>query len=131
MPTFRDKALQPGVLQDRRRFLQATSVGSLGVGIANSLAQSALASEVRAKPAKACIFMFMWGGPSQLDTFDLKPNAPSEVRGPFQPIATRVPGMQICEHFSKLAQHTDKIALIRSLTHDDPAHLSSGHATVT
>lgn len=131
MPTFRDKALQPGVLQDRRRFLQATSVGSLGVGITSSLTQSAMASEVRAKPAKACIFMFMWGGPSQLDTFDLKPNAPSEVRGPFQPISTRVPGMQICEHFSKLAQHTDKIALIRSLTHDDPAHLSSGHATVT
>lgn len=73
----------------------------------------------------------MWGGPSQLDTFDLKPNAPSEIRGPFSPIATKTPGLQICEHFSKLSKHTDKIALIRSLAHDDPAHLSSGHATVT
>lgn len=93
-------------------------------------AGSAAAAAPR-RPAKACIFMFMWGGPSQLDTFDLKPDAPDEIRGSFKPISTRVPGMQICEHFTKLAQHTDKIALIRSLTHDDPAHLSSGHATVT
>jgi len=90
-----------------------------------------VAGSVRVKPAKACIFLFMWGGPSQLDTFDLKPNAPAEVRGPFNPISTRVPGIQICEHFTRLSQHTDKIAIIRSLSHDDPAHLSSGHATVT
>lgn len=120
--------------RERRRFLHAASIGCLGFGLANSLnpAQAAVvSSSVRSKPAKACIFLFMWGGPSQLDTFDLKPNAPAEVRGPFKPISTCVPGMQICEHFSRLAHHTDKIALIRSLTHDDPAHLSSGHATVT
>lgn len=81
--------------------------------------------------AKRCIFLFMWGGPSQLDTFDLKPHAPDEVRGDFKPIATKVPGIQICEHFSKLAQHTDKLSIIRSLWHDDPAHLSSGHTTLT
>jgi len=81
--------------------------------------------------AKACIFLFMWGGPSQLETFDLKPEAPAEVRGDFKPTATKVPGMQICEHFQQLATVTDKISLIRSLAHDDPAHLSSGHATLT
>jgi hypothetical protein len=81
--------------------------------------------------AKRCIFLFMWGGPSQLDTFDLKPHAPSDIRGEFNSIATRVPGMQICEHFQQLAGVTDKIAVIRSLHHDDPAHLSSGHTTLT
>jgi hypothetical protein len=73
----------------------------------------------------------MWGGPSQLDTFDLKPDAPAEIRGEFQPIATAVPGVQICEHFSQLAKWTDRLAIVRSLAHDDPAHLSSGHATLT
>lgn len=128
------------LLLSRRSLLQAGMLGTLGVTTADWLrlgGGSARASAagadslVRSQPAKACIFLFMWGGPSQLDTFDLKPDAPDEVRGPFKPISTRVPGMQICEHFTKLAQHTDKIALIRSLTHDDPAHLSSGHATVT
>lgn len=127
-------------LLSRRSLLQAGMLGTLGITTADWLrfgTGSARASAagtdnlVRSRPAKACIFLFMWGGPSQLDTFDLKPNAPEEVRGPFKPISTRVPGMQICEHFTKLAQHTDKIALIRSLTHDDPAHLSSGHAAVT
>jgi hypothetical protein len=73
----------------------------------------------------------MWGGPSQLDTFDMKPGAPDTVRGPFKPVATKVPGLQICEHFREMPNLMDKVAVIRSLTHDDPAHLSSGHATVT
>ncbi|MGD9855118.1 MAG: DUF1501 domain-containing protein, partial [Planctomycetaceae bacterium] len=81
--------------------------------------------------AKRCIFLFMWGGPSQLDTFDMKPEAPAEVRGEFDPIATPVPGLQICEHFRHLAPLMDKVAVVRSLTHDDPAHLSSAHTLLT
>jgi hypothetical protein len=81
--------------------------------------------------AKRCVFLFMWGGPSQLDTFDLKPNAPDHIRGPFKPIATSVPGLQIAEHFQQLAPLMDRVALIRSLYHDDPAHLSTAHATLT
>jgi len=73
----------------------------------------------------------MWGGPSQLDTFDMKPDAPAEIRGEFKPIQTAVPGIQICEHFTKLSKLTDRITILRTLTHDDPAHLSSGHATLT
>lgn len=120
----------------RRSLLQAGAIGSLGLGLSDfqQLAAASAMGDINnnnKKPAKACIFLFMWGGPSQLDTFDLKPNAPDEVRGPFKPMATKVPGMNICEHFTKLAHKTDKIALIRSLTHDDPAHLSSGHLTVT
>ncbi len=121
----------------RRRVLQAGGLGLFGLGlpqlwaarsqgaVAPSLAQTGFGR------AKSCIFLFMWGGPSQLDTFDMKPEAPAEVRGSFQPISTRVPGVQICEHFHRLADVTDKIAILRSLHHDDPAHLSSGHLTLT
>ena len=119
----------------RRQVLQAGSIAALGLGMGDLESRLAVAqatgSTLRAKPAKACIFLFMWGGPSQLETFDLKPDAPSNIRGDFKPISTKVPGIQICEHFTGLASQTDKLAIIRSLTHDDPAHLSSGHATLT
>jgi hypothetical protein len=116
----------------RRSLLQVGALSALGLGLGNWNEATAKASAITGgRRAKACIFLFMWGGPSQLDTFDLKPNAPEEIRGPFKPISTRVPGIQICEHFSRLATLTDKLAIVRSLSHDDPAHLSSGHATVT
>ena len=81
--------------------------------------------------ARSCIVIFMWGGPSQLDTWDPKPDAPIEIRGSFKSIATRVPGVRISEHFPLLAARTDRLAIIRSMTHDDPAHLSSAHRTLT
>ena len=81
--------------------------------------------------AKRCILLFMWGGPSQLDTFDMKPDAPAEVRGEFQPISSVVPGLELCEHFRGLATKTDLLTVIRSMSHDDPAHLSSAHTTLT
>ncbi len=122
---------------NRRQVLQAGGLAALGLGLPQLFAARALAdaSPLGRGPgfgrAKRCIFLFMWGGPSQLDTFDMKPEAPAEIRGTFRPIATRVPGIQICEHFTGLAQHTDKVAFVRSLNHTDPAHLSSGHATLT
>ncbi len=119
---------------NRRQILKAGALGALGLGLGDLQAHLAAAEQNLSLPkkrAKACIFLFMWGGPSQLDTFDLKPDAPAEVRGEFKPISTKVAGTQICEHFSRLAQWTDKLAIVRSLTHDDPAHLSSGHATLT
>jgi hypothetical protein len=113
----------------RRELLQAGGLGLLGMGLGGL--PSAAAGENGFGQAKACIFLFMWGGPSQLDTFDMKPQAPDEVRGEFKPIATATPGLQICEHFGHLAKRTDRVAVIRSLSHSDPAHLSSAHATVT
>jgi len=124
-------------LVSRRNMLQAGGLGMLGLGLPQLWAQQASAvTTLSGKPAgfgraKACIFLFMWGGPSQLDTFDPKPQAPVEVRGSFRTISTRVPGMQISEHFQRVAGLTDKIAIVRSLTHDDPAHLSSGHLALT
>ena len=119
----------------RREVLRVGALSALGLGLADwqaALARAGDSSSVSFKPrAKACIFLFMWGGPSQLETFDPKPDAPDEIRGDFRPIATKVPGIHISEHFTRLAHLTDRLSIIRSLSHDDPAHLSSGHATLT
>jgi hypothetical protein len=71
--------------------------------------------------------LFLVGGPSHIDTWDPKPKAPAEIRGPFQPIATSVPGMQISEIFPKMARHADKFSLIRSVYHTATAVHDTGH----
>lgn len=81
--------------------------------------------------AKACIFLFMSGGPSHLDTWDMKPDLPSEFRGEFKPVATRIPGTQICEHFPRLAQLTDRYTILRSLSHRDSNHPTAPHLLLT
>ena len=85
---------------------------------------------VKAK-AKACILLFMWGGPAHQDTWDLKPEAPAEIRGEFRPIDTNVPGIQICEHFPLLAQRAHHLALIRSMTHTNVDHTTATHYLLT
>src|SRR5215475_12213017 len=72
--------------------------------------------------AKSVICLYLLGGAATQDMIDLKPNAPVEVRGEFRPIATRVPGIQICEHLPRMAQWTDKIAIVRSLNHRAGCH---------
>src|SRR5262249_47373180 len=74
------------------------------------------------KPHKAVIMVFLPGGPSHQDIFDLKMDAPSEIRGEFKPISTNVPGLQICEHLPKLAKLMDKCTLIRSMADCEPQH---------
>ena len=84
--------------------------------------------------AKSCILLFMRGGPGQLDTWDLKPDAPAEIRGEFKPIATNVPGITISEHFPLSARHADKYAVIRSVHHGrdaDTDHQPSVHRMLT
>lgn len=81
--------------------------------------------------AKKCIFLFMWGGPSHIDTWDPKPHAPAEIRGEFNPIPTNVPGIHVTELLPELSRQVDKLAIIRSLNHTDPAHLSSVHHLLT
>jgi hypothetical protein len=73
----------------------------------------------------------MWGGPSQLDTWDLKPYAPSGIRGEFQSIATRTSGLRISEHLPLLAQRTDQLAVIQSMTHKDVNHFEASHEMLT
>ena len=81
--------------------------------------------------AKSCILIYLFGGPSHIDIWDMKPAAPAESRGEFKPIATNVPGIQITEHLPRLAQHADQYAIIRSLAHGDSAHGSAGHTMLT
>ena len=69
-------------------------------------------------PRRSCILLRLTGGPSHLDTWDMKPDAPREIRGPFRPIRTNVPGIEICEIFPRMAKHADKYALVRSVYHD-------------
>jgi hypothetical protein len=80
----------------------------------------------RRRPAKSCILLLLTGGPSHLDTWDMKPDAPSEIRGPFRPIRTNVPGIEISELVPRMARHADKFALIRSVHHDGPAIHETG-----
>jgi Protein of unknown function (DUF1501) len=97
----------------RRDFLRIGGLGSTGLALPELFRQRASAAARSSKP-KSCILVFLLGGPSQQETFDLKPDAPAEVRGPFKPIATNVPGIQICEHLPLLARHADKYTIIRS-----------------
>ena len=77
--------------------------------------------------AKSCILIIQQGGPSHLDTWDLKPDAPAEIRGPYHPIATRVPGIQVCEHLPHLARLSDRYCLIRSMRQPSADHLAGMH----
>jgi hypothetical protein len=108
----------------RRTALQAGAVGLLGLGIGHLAALRALdATRVR---ARSVIYIFLSGGLAQLDSFDLKPDAPEDIRGEFKPIATRTAGISICEHLPRLAERSSLWALVRSLTHPTNSH-SEGH----
>src|SRR5262245_51525021 len=93
--------LQSVTAPDRREWLCAGALSTLGLSLPQLLAAESASPNAR---PKSCILIFAFGGPSQLETFDLKPNAPAEIRGEFQPISTNVPGIQICEHLPKLAR---------------------------
>src|SRR5262245_19047698 len=73
------------------------------------------------------ILLFLVGGPSHVDTFDMKPDAPSEIRGPYKPIRTNVSGIEISEIFPRMARHADKWSLVRTLHHDAAAVHDTGH----
>jgi hypothetical protein len=81
--------------------------------------------------ARSCIFLFLWGGPPQQDLWDPKPEAPQGIRSLFQPIQTAVPGIDICDQMPLLAQHTDKVAIIRSLSHASNVHEPSCYHVLT
>jgi hypothetical protein len=112
----------------RRTALQAGAIGLLGLGANHLEVLRAVAdgTAAKAQKARACIYIFLSGGLAQQDSFDLKPDAPAEIRGEFKPIATRTPGIQICEHLPLLAQRSHLWSLVRSLTHRSNDH-SAGH----
>lgn len=129
---------QPSSTISRRQVLQAAGLGALPLGIPGMVAAGVDAKRGLRKGAaeKSCIFILCCGGPSHLDTWDLKPEAPDTIRGPYEPIPTKVPGMRINELHTRLATMADQICLIRSMTHvgnisnhfDAMHHVLSGQA---
>ncbi len=117
-----------------RRSLLRLGVGGLGLSLTGLLQARASARPIEPTglpPLKACIIVFYYGGPSHLDTYDLKPDAPAEVRGEFKPIATSVPGLFVCEHLPKMARCMHKVALVRSMHHQNRLHDSASTEALT
>jgi hypothetical protein len=109
----------------RRELLCAGGLGVLGLtlsDLARLRAQPAATATAEKRRRHACVFFFLFGGPSQIDLWDMKPAAPVEVRGAFRPVATRVPGIQVCEHLPNLARVMDRVCLLRSTTHRMNVH---------
>ncbi len=119
--------------QTRRTALQAGSIGLLGLGTNHLTALQAAAApgHERIATAKSVIYIFLSGGLAQQDSFDLKPDAPDNIRGEFRPIATRSPGLQICEHLPQLAERSHLWSLCRSLTHPSNDHSFGHHIMLT
>jgi uncharacterized protein (DUF1501 family) len=114
----------------RRAFLQVGASSVLGLSLADLLRARAAGGGATAK-AKAVILLWLWGGPSQLDTFDPKPGAPLDFRGPFGSIPTRTSGVRFGELFPQLANHTDKLAVVRTLTTQSSDHGVAGTIGLT
>jgi Protein of unknown function (DUF1501) len=109
----------------RRDFLHAGSLATLGLTLPGYLCAK---EATGGKDGDVnCIMLFLLGGPSHIDTWDMKPNAPAEVRGPFQPIKTAAPGIEISEIFPRMAKHADKYSLVRSCYHTATAVHDTGH----
>jgi hypothetical protein len=121
-------ALDPAVT--RRGLLRAGTAAALGLTLGERFGRCAAARDEPA-PARSVILLWLWGGPSHLDTFDMKPAAPVEYRGPFEPIATAVPGLQICELLPGLARRAGRYALLRALHHESNDHGVAGTIALT
>jgi Protein of unknown function (DUF1501) len=119
----------------RREVLRAggLGLGLHGLGLPTLLQgrQVSVPTSTTFGRARSCILLFMWGGPAQQETWDLKPEAPEQVRGEFRPIATTVPGLMISEHFPLLARQAHRLAVLRSVHHADVNHLTATHALLT
>src|SRR5580765_6786464 len=110
----------------RRDFLHAGALSLFGLSLADLFTLKARGA-VDSTADMNCILLFLVGGPSQLDTFDMKPGAPAEIRGPYRPIKTNVAGMEISEIFPHLAKQADKFSLVRGLHHEAAAVHDTGH----
>src|SRR5262245_38892684 len=117
--------------RSRRDFLRIGTAGLFGTGL--GLPQILAADTAKSPGTKdvSLIFVFLKGGLSTIDTFDLKPDAPAEFRGEFNPIATNVPGVQVCEHLPHVAKGIDRVSLIRSFRHHNSDHGPADHYMLT
>jgi hypothetical protein len=111
----------------RRDFLQVGTLGAVGLSVTDLLAAKAAGKTKPGKDDHSVIMIFNLGAPSQIDTWDMKPDAPAEIRGPFKPIRTSAPGIEISEIFPQMAKHADKFSLVRSCYHTGAAVHDTGH----
>ena len=114
--------------QNRRDFLRVGAFGSLS--LADGIRLRAMGPPLPVR-AKSCILIWLDGGPSHLETFDLKPDVPDDVRGPFRQIATSVPGLELCEHLPNLAKLAGHFTLVRSMTSPLGEHGIANHYLLT
>ncbi|MFN0052144.1 MAG: DUF1501 domain-containing protein [Planctomycetales bacterium] len=117
---------QSGKGWGRREVLRAGGTGLFGLSLPRLLAAESAPDTVQPR-AKSVIFLLLFGGPSQFETFDMKPEAPAKIRGPFVPIASRTPELLICEHLPQVAQISDRFCVVRSMTHDYNDHSGGVH----
>ncbi len=115
----------------RRRLLQVGGLGVLGLGLPELLRAGAPARRGGSFAERSCIFIVQYGGASHIDSLDPKPDAPADIRGPYKPIPTSVPGMRIGELLPRLARLADRYCLMRSLTHGDGGHDGGMHVCMT
>ena len=115
---------------NRRHALKVGGLGMLGLSLPRLLQAEQQKPTLKVR-AKRVIFLFQWGGPSHVDMFDMKPNAPDEIRGPYKPISSAVPGMPVCELMPEMAKRMDRVTLIRSVTHTMKNHNSAGYYALT
>lgn len=110
----------------RRSLLRVGGTGVLGLTMPKLLRAGELKQSIKAR-AKSVIFLFQWGGPSQLDTFDMKPLAPASVRSPYRTIASSAAGIEVCELLPEMAKRMHHVTLIRTMTHTMKNHASAGY----
>src|SRR5436190_12783848 len=119
----------------RREWLRAGAISTLGLALPELLRERALAATPQAAGAfgraRACIVVFLFGAPAHQDIWDLKPHAPSAVRGEFSCIASSVPGIRLGEHIPLIARQANRLTLIRSVTHPDNTHTVAMHYMLT
>lgn len=141
MLSLEDLAHQPSDRISRREWLRVGGLGAMGLSL-SSLLRAGQSTQTRSAPpmnlrgatfgrAKNVIFLWLQGGPPQHETFDPKPDAPVDIRGPFRPIATNVPGIRFCELLPRTSAYADKLAVVRSLYTSDDNHDVSGYWVLT
>src|SRR5687767_8796704 len=123
--------IETGMILNRRQLLRSACAGALGLSLADLLAAQEADSQLKPR-ADALIILFLNGGPSHLDMWDMKPDGPAESRGEFKPIASSLPGVPLCEHLPRLATGLNRCALVRSMHHSvNNAHAMAVYTALT
>src|SRR5947209_4102981 len=118
----------PRAALSRRELLQVGGIGLLGLSLPQLFQARAAAS---GQTERSCIFIVQYGGPSHIDSLDPKPLAPDDIRGPYRPIATSVPGVRLGELLPRLGRCANRFALVRSMTHGNGGHDGGMHVAMT